>query len=221
MAEKQYFRNHIKRFYSTNGRTFFWRKRKLPAFQVLIVELFLQKTRAENAENIISQFIKEYPSNQKLYIARKKTIFRKISRLGLGNQRSKALRNISLYLHAHHRDRIPKDINDLRKIPNIGMYIANAIMCFAFGKRYPLLDVNTSRIISRFFSINNHVDLRRNSELYNQSQKLVPYKHIKEYHWGLLDLGALFCRTKPICCKCPLKRKCSYFINTSKEIRKR
>jgi DNA (cytosine-5)-methyltransferase 1 len=217
--ENRYFRKKILDFYKQNKRNFFWRTEDLEPFQVMTTELFLKKTKAETVEKYMHTFIKKYNSNIKLREAKESEIFNKISRLGLGKQRTRALKEISSYIHENFNDNLPDKAENLLEIPHVGLYVTNATICFGFNKRSPILDVNTSRIISRFFNIDNNKDLRDNKELQDMVKKLLPIKNFKEYNWGLLDLGALVCKTKPLCDKCPLVKKCIFYQNSVKSKR--
>ena len=217
--ENRYFRKKILDFYKQNKRNFFWRTEDLEPFQVMTTELFLKKTKAETVEKYMHTFIKKYNSNIKLREAKESEIFNKISRLGLGKQRTRALKEISSYIHENFNDNLPDKAEYLLEIPHVGLYVTNATICFGFNKRSPILDVNTSRIISRFFNIDNNKDLRDNKELQDMVKKLLPRKNFKEYNWGLLDLGALVCKTKPLCDKCPLVKKCIFYQNSVKSKR--
>ncbi|MCK5040149.1 MAG: hypothetical protein KAR87_04235 [Candidatus Aenigmarchaeota archaeon] len=212
MIENTYFRKKILDFYSLNKRDFFWRREDLEPFQVMITELFLKKTKAETVDKYMYPVIIEYSSNIKLHRASYSEIFNKISRLGLGKQRTRGLKEISNYIHKNFNDNLPGEIESLLEIPHIGLYVTNATLCFGFNKRAPILDVNTSRIISRYFHIDNIKDLRDNKEIQDKTNEILPRKNFKEYNWGLLDFGALVCKTKPSCDKCPLTKKCVFFI---------
>lgn len=211
MIIEQYFRDKVRKYYASNGRKFFWRQNRLTPFQVMITELFLKKTRAENVDKHVYGFLKEFPTNEKLLCCNERVLFRKVRRLGLGRQRTTALKKISSYMKEYSGGHLPSTIDEISKIPHIGLYTANATMCFGFNKRFPILDVNTSRIISRFFSIRNNLDLRDNAELQDKAKKLLPRNDFKEYNWGLLDLGAMICKSKPLCPECPLKNYCKYY----------
>ena len=216
MIENTYFRKKILDFYRQNKRDFFWRMEDLEPFQVMMIELFLKKTKAETVDKYMYSFIKEYNSNIKLHRANDSEIFNKISMLGLGKQRTRGLKEISNYIHENFNDNLPDEIESLLEIPHIGLYVTNATMCFGLNKRAPILDVNTSRIISRYFHIDNIKDLRDNKEMQDKVKELLPRKNFKEYNWGLLDLGALVCKTKPSCGKCPLAKKCAFYQNSVK-----
>jgi len=207
----QYFRDRIKKFYEINGRNFFWRENNITPFQVMIAELLLKKTRAENVHKYVYNFVTKHKNNMALFNLNDKDISKLIKPLGLANQRTAAIRQVINYLHENYDNQVPNNYENLKEIPYIGEYTAGAIMCFAFNKRYPVLDVNSSRIISRFFSLKNDKDLRDNPILKQKSLELLPRKKFKEYNWGLLDLGAIKCKTNPICKNCILKRKCKYY----------
>ncbi len=181
-------------------------------YQMLIVEMFLQKTRAENAEPVIKDFLKKYKLFKLITHAKEREIFRIISKIGLGKRRTKALINASKEItEKYGGEGFPPNEKKLSEFNNVGQYISNAVFCFALDKRLPILDVNTSRVVSRFFNIKNDKDLRHNKRLLKKAEELVPRKNFKEYNWGLLDLGALVCKTKPKCESCPLKGKCSFY----------
>jgi A/G-specific adenine glycosylase len=209
--KEQYFRNQIKKYYKKNGRKFFWRKHNVNHFQILLVELFLKKTKAEIVEKHGITFVKKYTDNHKIFLTNKNKIYNSIKMLGLANQRTRAIKIISEYIHKEHNDKVPRDFETLINIPYIGNYTASAIMCFAYDERYHVLDVNSSRIISRYFSIENNKDIRNNSELKTKALDIMPRKDFKEYNWGLLDLGAVICKKNPDCDNCPLNKKCDYY----------
>jgi len=116
------------------------------------------------------------------------------------------------YVTENYGGKIPIDLSKIASIPHVGLYISSATACFGFNQRVPILDVNISRIISRVFSINGKRDLRDNKALQAKAQELVPRQGFKEYNWGLLDLGALVCKPRPLCKRCPLKSKCDYYL---------
>jgi A/G-specific adenine glycosylase len=217
MKTEQFFRNRVKEYYARFGRDFFWRSGNLTPYQIMITELFLKKTRAENVEKHVLGFLKEFPTYKKILQCKRNALYRKVQGLGLGRQRTVALKEIAIYVNKKFSGRLPEDINEISEIPHVGPYIANATMCFGLNKRSPILDVNTSRIISRFFSIRNNLDLRDNVELQDKAKELLPRNGFKEYNWGLLDLGAGICKSKPLCYKCTLRTKCNYYLNRTNQ----
>jgi len=185
-------------------RDFFWRREKLNLFQYVMVELLLQKTKAENAERTIRTFVSKYNSAESLLADDRGKILTAIKSLGLQNQRLKAIFKISNAF-------IEGKQANLGNLKGVGHYIANSVCCFYFNKRVPIIDINTSRVISRVFGIENKTDLRRNFELFAKAAQLLPARNYKRFNWTLLDFGALVCKAKPQCNVCPISKHCDYF----------
>jgi len=91
----QFFRTKIKKFYLEHKREFFWRKDKLNPFQIMIVELFLKKTKAEMVDGRIRDFVKKYRTSEILLGESRARICNKVASLGLGAQRTTALKAIA------------------------------------------------------------------------------------------------------------------------------
>lgn len=98
--------------------------------------------------------------------------------------------------------RVPDTELELRALPGVGDYVAQAVLCFGFARRAVLLDTNTSRIVGRY---GRHQDTRRwqlRLDLYGLAGSRGPDA---EFNYALLDLGALICRAgTPRCEICPL-----------------
>jgi adenine-specific DNA glycosylase len=45
--------------------------------------------------------------------------------------------------------RVPRRLEELTDLPYVGRYAANAVMCFAYGNRRPVIDANVSRVYQR------------------------------------------------------------------------
>lgn len=194
-----------------NTRDFFWRKDKLSLFQYVMIELLLQKTRAENAESVIHKFVCTYENPRDILQEKKQKLLSVIRPIGLQNQRLKSILEISKYFHENKKPNFNKD-----KIYGVGQYIKNAVNCFYFNKKVPILDTNTSRIISRIFKIDNNKDLRRNNDLLKVARKMLPGRNYKKFNWILLDFGSIVCKAKPKCPACPIKNYCNYYNNFAK-----
>jgi len=51
---------------------------------------------------------------------------------------------------------------EIENLFGVGHYICNAVKCFYYNEKVSILDINTSRIISRLFNVANNIDLRKN-----------------------------------------------------------
>jgi A/G-specific adenine glycosylase len=92
-------------------------------------------------------------------------------------------------------------------LPGVGDYVAQAVLCFAFGRRAVLLDTNTMRVVGRLKERESTRRWQLRLDLYRISGSTGPDA---EFNYGLLDLGALVCRAgKPRCDVCPLRTGCA------------
>ncbi len=103
--------------------------------------------------------------------------------------------------------RVPEDSMELRTIPGVGDYLAQAVLCFAFGRRSVLVDTNTTRICTRV----NGRDVRQRFQLRLDLHRLAggPGPD-SEFNRALFDFGENVCRaTDPLCNGCPVGELCA------------
>lgn len=210
MNKNSYFTNQISSWGKKNIIKYPWRREEEP-YKILISEVFLRKTNAEQVEEIYVDFIEKYPSLEKIVNTDLEEIRKDISKLGLSRTRSKQLKQISNSILKEYGGKIPDDGKDLKKLPGIGQYTSNSIQCFAFNKPVPIVDTNVIRILQRFFEINSSKKRPRNDpKIWKKAEKLVPSSEPKRYNYALLDLGKKACtKNKPNCRDCLLNQKCS------------
>ncbi|MGB9623154.1 MAG: hypothetical protein ACPL07_04835, partial [Candidatus Bathyarchaeia archaeon] len=67
--QKKEFVTRLLQWYALNKRTFSWRRRNLTPYQVLILELMLQRTPAQRVEKVFDIFTKKFPDPITLYVA--------------------------------------------------------------------------------------------------------------------------------------------------------
>lgn len=207
-----YFQKYILKWFLTNGRNFYWRIHFLKPWEWLLLEQLLKKTKAETVDMYYEDIVKKYASPHDVLLVDLDILQNDLKKLGLYKQRSIALKKISGYLETNYNGIVPVDLQLLYNIPYVGVYSANAIWCFGYGKKVPIVDVNSARIISRFFGITIPKDLR-NMPFIEYCSKLVPNENFIAYNYGLLDFGASICKSKPMCKICDIQNKCTYYIS--------
>lgn len=198
-------------WYKKQGRRFPWRKEGLKPYDILIAEMMLQKTRAEMVVKAYSGFLERYPNPRSLNSASVEEIAQVLKPLGLYNRRAKWMKTIAGTLVKKYDGKLPREREALLDLPGLGMYNANAILCFAYNEPVPLIDVNVARVLGRVADVEVTGDLRRNEKLHELAAQLVPKKDFKEFNWALIDLGATVCTSKnPGHDRCPLASLCRH-----------
>jgi A/G-specific adenine glycosylase len=205
------FQQTLLNWYDTNGRHFPWRNKRLTQYQIIIAETLLQRTKAETVSKFYSQFIKDFPNWKSVAQADTDTIEQYLKPIGLYKQRAKRLKNLALEI-AKRKGKLPRDRTELESIPFMGQYIVNAVELIIYNQPSPLLDVNMSRLLERYFGKRKMADIRYDPYLQSLSFKIVTNPRSKELNWAILDYAAIICKPKiPLCTACELRLKCLYF----------
>jgi len=194
-----------------NSRSFPWRKTSDP-YRILIAEIMLQRTRAEQVIPVFREFISSYPSPHALVDAPLSDIRDSIRSLGL-EKRGFALKRLAEQLVEDHDGRVPSDRVALIKLHGIGNYIANAVLCHAYGAEVPTVDANFARVLKRVFSLHPKEPAQKDRNLWSFAERIMTYArgHSRALNLAVIDLASLICTPKnPKCPRCPLNKMCDY-----------
>ncbi|KXA97441.1 hypothetical protein AKJ37_02975 [candidate division MSBL1 archaeon SCGC-AAA259I09] len=207
-AIKSEFVEKIIGWYEENGRHRFpWRNTEDP-YEILTAEFLLQKTTAEQVEEVYPKFLEAFPEVGDLAEAPKEEILDIIGGLGLA-YRADRMKEVAQEISDDYKGRVPEGLDELLNLKGVGDYTANSVLCYAFGRARPVIDTNAGRILKRVFGLNVGGRLRQSDDLWSLAEDLVPENEPKKYNLGLLDLGAFVCHKKePECKKCPVKDLC-------------
>jgi A/G-specific adenine glycosylase len=211
--KKQIFRNYILEWYGLHGRDFPWRKENKP-YYVMVSEVLLQKTNAEKIVSPFNRIISRYPTISELAEADESVLLEIIKDLGLFYRASRLI-EISRQVVNDEPKILPKDREDLLSIKGIGNYSANAILCFGYGLRYPIVDSNVIRVLHRFFEIKSEKNRpRTDKNIWAFTERLLPKEDFVDFNYGLLDFAAKLCtHYNPSCDVCGVSRECIYYID--------
>ncbi len=205
------FQRSVIQWYEKYGRHKLpWRKTKDP-FLILIAEILLRRTGAWKAEDVYRSIIARFGTIKELSAGEITELKKLIEPLGLHN-RAELLRDISIEIINRFDGKIPSNYNDLVSIHGIGPYIANSILCFGYNRKVPIVDESVKRIMSRCVGYQSKKKAYADNELWSLVSSYLPNKKYVEFNYGLIDIGATFCRqSKPSCKDCPLKELCMLY----------
>jgi A/G-specific adenine glycosylase len=133
---------------------------------------------------------------------------------GLGYYaRARNLHRAAQQIRDEHQSRFPQDFDALLALPGIGRSTAGAILAQAFGLRYPILDGNVKRVLTRLYAIPGWPgDKTVENQLWQISETHTPTQRLADYTQAIMDLGATLCRrSKPQCDACPLRMQCQAY----------
>jgi A/G-specific adenine glycosylase len=209
----EFFVQELLKWHRRGRRAFPWRKERDP-FKVLVAELMLQRTRAEQVAAVYQAFIEKFPDIRATASAKIEEVEEILKPLGL-HHRIPRLLALFKELNEKYGGSVPSELEELMKLPGVGRYVASAVLCFGFGKNVPIVDVNVVRLFTRYFGVRSskkrpHTD----PTIWNLASEVVKMGNAVEINEAILDFASTICTPRPKCRECPLRIACAYF-NTS------
>jgi len=200
------FRGDLLDWHSAHARTYPWREADVDPWAVLMAEVCLRRTRADQVVGVFNQLRQIAPKPADM-VARLDEVMEAMNGLGL-RWRAENMIAIAQALVDRYDGDVPDTEAELRTLPGVGAYVAQAVLTFGFGRRAVLVDTNTTRIVTR---ITGHGDARLwqvRLDLHKLAGGAGPDA---EFNYALLDLGALVCRAgEPLCDGCPVSTYCAH-----------
>ena len=181
----------------------------------------LQQTQVKTVLPYFKNFLLHFPTLESL----SKTNEKKVLKLweGLGYyRRARNLLATSKIIVKKYNSKLPNKVSDIKRLPGIGDYTANALIAFIYDQPTVAIDGNVKRVFSRILNKNEtKIDFTKLIE--GNRQSLFKTKRYSDIVESLMEFGALICKPKePACFKCNIKNKCKYFKSDKKfkQIRK-
>jgi A/G-specific adenine glycosylase len=215
MSKDSFFWAELLTWYTEYGRHQFpWRNTKDP-YHVLIAEFLLQQTHVRKVEEVYEQLLLNYPNISELAKASILSLEAIIAPIGLKYRASRLIKTAEI-ISNHHDGKVPNDYNELRQLPGIGDYIANAVLCYAFDQPVVPIDTNVIRLFTRYFGYTSknprpRIDKELASKIRAHFEGM---ETTRAANLAVLDLAGLVCTAKnPHSTDCPLSRYCIDFLS--------
>ena len=207
-------------WYDNNKRALPWRKKISQTkreYYTLVSEFMLQQTQVATVIPYFNNFVKDIPNLSLLAKINESKLLKYWEGLGYYS-RVKNLKKTAQNIKKNFNGRLPSTIDELKSLPGIGDYTANAIMAIAFNKPFIPLDGNIERVIKRLLNLKLAKEVSKEN-LIKEKKILGTSTRSSDYAQALMELGALVCRPKnPLCNQCPLKKNCKSFKKNDFEI---
>ncbi len=200
-------------WYLKEKRDLPFRKTKDP-YCIWVSEIMAQQTRIDSMIPYYLKWIEQWPTIQDLSEAKIEDVLKMWQGLGYYN-RARKLHEGAQVIVSNYGGQMPDEFEELQKIPGIGFYTAGAISSIAFGKRFPAVDGNVLRVVSRLLELDEDIAKKKTVEwvfdwVQNQMRETDP----SDFTQAMMELGAMVCTpTSPSCSLCPLNHQCQGFKN--------
>jgi len=207
-------------WYDNNKRALPWRKKisqTKKEYYTLISEFMLQQTQVATVIPYFDSFVKDIPNMNSLAKINESKLLKYWEGLGYYS-RVKNLKKTAQIVKKSFNGKLPSTITELKSLPGIGDYTANAIMAIAFNEPFIPLDGNIERVIKRLLSLKSAKEISKEN-LIREKKIFGTSLRSNDYAQALMELGALVCRPKnPLCNQCPLTKNCKSFKKNDFEI---
>src|SRR2546423_5316341 len=145
---EQSFRTQLLSWYGAHARALPWRDSRDP-YRVWLSEIMLQQTRVAAVIAHYHEFLRRFPTVQKLAAAREASVLAAWSGLGY-YRRARMLHAAAKVIVREYGGKFPTTAAELRTLPGIGRYTSAAIASIAFGEPIAVVDGNVERVVQRF-----------------------------------------------------------------------
>ena len=207
MADQKVFSQQLITWWTSNRRKFPWRK-QLPLWKALLVEVMLQRTKAEQVRKPFIRFNSKYRTADELSSMSIQDAARIFKTLGL-NWRVPLFHDLAHELVSRH-GRLKRTEKQLQRLPGVGPYVASATLSMHGNVRAVIIDTNTVRIMCRVTGRVSSSETRRKRWVRDLLEELTPHTDFRKFNYALLDLGAMICTPGvPDCPNCPIMKECS------------
>jgi len=204
-------------WFEAHQRNLPWRHTRDP-YKIWISEIMLQQTTVQSVIPHYQRWIKRFPTVRHLARAQIKTVL--ISWQGLGYyQRAKNLHISAKMIVRDFNGQIPAGREALSALPGFGPYTIGAVLSIAFGQREAIIDANVRRVIMRILSIRGEATTIHDKKINNFLSKIMPHEGMSSFNQGLMELGALVCRSRDVrCSACPVRESCKAYKEGIQEL---
>ena len=175
---------------------------------MLVSEVMLQQTQSTRVLEPWTRFLERFPTPVSCADATLADVLRLWSGLGYP-RRAKALHAAAGLIVREYAGSVPASYEELRKLPGVGEYTANAVASFAFHLPRAVVDTNVARVLARAVA-NRPLGVK---EVRGLAETLLPARDSSRFNQAMIDLGAQFCRSSPRCGSCPMRRVCRWTID--------
>lgn len=203
------FARELLRWYDHHGRKDLPWQHPRDAYRVWLSEIMLQQTQVVTVISYFQRFVATLPTLASLAAADEDTVLALWSGLGY-YRRARFLHRAAQLCVENHGGELPRELDALMALPGIGRSTAGAILAQAYGLRFPILDGNVKRVLTRYHGVSGHPgESAVEKRLWVFADEHTPTERTANYTQAIMDLGATVCvRSKPACLLCPQAATC-------------
>ena len=165
----------------------------------------LQQTQVKTVIPYFKKFTKKYKTINSLSKSNEKQVLKLWEGLGY-YRRARNLLASSKILVKKYNSKLPNTIEEVKKLPGVGDYTANALLGLIYNQPKIAIDGNVKRVFARY--LNKKKEKIKFEKLISfNKEKLFNTNRNADFVEALMEFGALICKPKdPKCSVCCLNK---------------
>jgi len=197
------FRRLLLAWYDVHARDLPWREDRDP-YRVWLSEIMLQQTRVAAVIEHYHEFLRRFPTVQKLAAARTSSVLAAWSGLGY-YRRARMIHAAAKLIVRELGGHFPKTATALQALPGVGRYTSAAIASIAFEEPVAVVDGNVERVLQRFSGTRLAPE-----KIWKAAEDLLDRQRPGDFNQAMMELGATVCTPRtPSCLTCPVVDDCA------------
>ncbi len=185
-----------------------WRRTQSDPYATLVSEVMLQQTQASRVVDAFPAFLALFPTVGDLAAASRADVITAWGGLGYP-RRAVALHETARIVVRDHEGELPCDPAELRSLPGVGPYTADAVASIAFGVPVAAVDTNVRKVVARL-DYGLERDEVTPSQAASSAEAWLDRERPGEWTQAMMNLGREVCRTSPRCHECPMSTWCRF-----------
>jgi A/G-specific adenine glycosylase len=181
----QNFQKKVYEYYHKNRRDFAWRS-NITEYKVFVSEVMLQQTQTSRVIFKFEEWMQKFPTIESVAQATSYEILSAWQGLGY-NRRGLNLARAAQMIITEFNGQLPKNLNDLEKLPGIGPNTAGSISAFAFNFPVVFIETNIRTVFLHEFFQNK--ELVHDKEILQLVQETLDQKNSRDWYYALMDYG--------------------------------
>lgn len=175
-------------------------------FKVLITTILSARTKDQTTLVCAKRLFGKVRSFSALGKLSQKQIEKLIYPVGFYKTKAKHLKQLPVVLKKEFGGKIPRNVDELVKLPGVGRKTANLVVTVAFQGKAVCVDTHVHKILNRL----GYVKTKNPHQTELVLRKKLPKKYWGKINAFLVAFGQNTCTpVSPYCSKCPIRKYCN------------
>jgi endonuclease-3 len=183
-------------------------------YTLLIAVILSAQSTDVGVNKATKELFKLVDNPKKMLELGEENLKRYINSIGLYNAKAKNIIKLSEILIKDFDSKVPDNLEDLQKLPGVGVKTANVVLNCAFGHNTIAVDTHVFRVANRIglTKVENIKNAKNVSKTEAELLKIIPLKWQNHAHHWLILHGRYVCvARKPKCQICTIKNFCDFY----------